>query len=127
MELTASQLEELADTLVESDDQLLEHLVKLRKDHGLTQSDVAERMGVSQPTVAAFERYDANPTLSTLRRYALAVGGSVHHVVEDYCCAFTNEVFATITTTPSSGWQRPLPFEWSWSDGPARVESHVIR
>lgn len=127
MELTAAQLEELADTLVESDDQLLEHLVKLRKDHGLTQSDVAERMGVSQPTVAAFERYDANPTLSTLRRYALAVGGSVRHVVDDYCCAFTNEVFATITVPSSSGWQRPLPFEWSWSDGPAQVEAHVIR
>ncbi len=127
MELTASQLEELADTLVESDDQLLEHLVKLRKDHGLTQSDVAERMGVSQPTVAAFERYDANPTLSTLRRYALAVGGSVHHVVEDFCCAFTNEVFATITATPSSGWRRSQPFEWSWSDGPAQIEAHVVR
>lgn len=127
MELTGAQLEELADSLVESDDQLLEKLVKLRKDHGLTQSDVAERMGVSQPTVAAFERYDANPTLSTIRRYALAVGGSVRHAVDDYCCAFTDEVFAVFSGTPSAGWQRPRPFEWSWSDGPAQVEAHVIR
>lgn len=127
MELTASQLEELADSLVESHDQLLENLVSLRKSHGLTQSDVAVRMGVSQPTVASFERYDANPTLSTIRRYALAVGASIDHVVEDHCCEFTNEVFAEIVGKPSSAWQRPRAFDWAWSEGPARVESHVLR
>ncbi len=54
----------------------------LRKKHHLTQADVAERMGVSQPTVAEFERYDANPTLSAIRRYALAVGARAFAVRE---------------------------------------------
>jgi transcriptional regulator with XRE-family HTH domain len=40
-------------------------------------------MGVTQPTVAAFEAHDSNPTLATLRRYALAVRASVSYTVED--------------------------------------------
>lgn len=71
--------------LADSHDQLLKELVALRKVHGLSQAAVAERMSVSQPTVAAFERYDANPTLSTIRRYALAVHASIEHVVADSC------------------------------------------
>ncbi|WP_192807309.1 hypothetical protein [Leifsonia xyli] len=39
----------------------------------------------SQPTVAAFERYEANPTLSTIRHYALAIGAGIKHHVEDQC------------------------------------------
>ena len=55
-----------ADLLVDARDRLLEDLVSLRKEHKLSQQTVAERVGVSQPTVAAFERYDANPTVSTI-------------------------------------------------------------
>ena len=65
-------LERRADLLVDARDRLLEGLVRLRKEHKLSQQTVAERMGVSQPTVAAFERYDANPTVSSIIRYAMA-------------------------------------------------------
>lgn len=127
MELTASQLEELADFLVESHDELLEKLIKQRKDHSLSQAEVAERMGVSQPTVAAFERYDANPTLSTVRRYALAVGAAIEHRVEDRCCDFSSEVFAEITGKPDLAWQRPRAFDWAWSAGSAEVVTNANR
>jgi transcriptional regulator with XRE-family HTH domain len=40
-------------------------------------------MGVTQPSVAAFEREDSNPTLSTIRRYALAVGARISYQVLD--------------------------------------------
>ncbi len=76
-----------ADSLIEDHAAMRAALVALRKKHGLSQSAVAERMGVSQPTVAGFEHYDANPTLSTLRRYALAVGGRLHTDVVDDCAA----------------------------------------
>ncbi|ACZ31929.1 transcriptional regulator, XRE family [Xylanimonas cellulosilytica DSM 15894] len=82
-------LEARADSLVEAHEKLLDSLVRFRKKHGLTQADVAERMGVSQPTVAAFERYDANPTLSTIRRYALAVEVRLREEVVDDCCPGT--------------------------------------
>lgn len=56
---------------------MMEKLVDLRDEHGMSQTDVANRMGVSQSAVAQFERYDANPTLATIRRYALAVEAEV--------------------------------------------------
>lgn len=70
-----------ATQLVENDRALLRRLIQLRGDQGLTQQDVADRMGVTQPTVARFEAYDSNPTLASIRRYAHAIGALVTHVV----------------------------------------------
>lgn len=56
----------------------LDVLLKARKEAGLTQTDVAERMGVSQPVLARIEgslgNRKSSPTLATLRRYAAACG-----------------------------------------------------
>ena len=60
-------------------------LVKQRKDHHLSQATVAERMGVTQPTVADFERYDSNPTLRTIQKYANAVDSLISFRVDDDC------------------------------------------
>jgi len=70
----------LAEELVHEDDQLLADLVRIRRDT-MTQQEVADRLGISRPAVAAFERYDADPRLSTVRRYALAVRAHVEHIV----------------------------------------------
>ena len=73
-----------ADSLVQSDTHYLDQLVAIRKSSGLSITELADRMGVSKDTVVRFERYDANPKLSTIRRYALAVGAIVRHtVIED--------------------------------------------
>lgn len=50
-------------------------LVEARQDAGLTQKQMAERIGVSQAQVARIEKegYDAY-TLNTLRRYVAALG-----------------------------------------------------
>lgn len=71
-----------ADLLTENDRRLLDDLVRVRKERGLSQSDVAAQLGVKQPTVADFEAYDSNPTLSRIRRYAHAVGALISHRVE---------------------------------------------
>lgn len=62
--------------------ELKARLVRVRRKAGLSQEDVAERMSVSQQTVSKFERYDSDPKLSTLRRYANAVGALIEHQVE---------------------------------------------
>ncbi|MDR1188372.1 MAG: helix-turn-helix domain-containing protein [Bifidobacteriaceae bacterium] len=80
---TDEALDRRADDLVRNHENLLDALVAMRKRHGLTQAEVAERMGVTQPSVAQFERYDSNPTLSTIRRYAMAVGAVVKSQVVD--------------------------------------------
>ena len=65
----------------ERDMDLIDRLVLIRRDQNLTQREVAERMGRSQPNVSAFERVGGDPHLSTVRRYAAAIGASVHWVV----------------------------------------------
>ena len=57
---------------------LLDELLKARHTAGLTQEEVAERMGATLPTVARLESADRNqgllPSITTLRKYAEAVG-----------------------------------------------------
>ena len=57
---------------------LLDLLLKARHDAGLTQAQVAERMGTQPPAIARLERSLAtgkhSPSLATLRKYAEACG-----------------------------------------------------
>ena len=83
MKDSRARIEARAIALAEDHDQFISELIKMRKEKGLSQEQVGERMGISQPAVAIFERYDANPTLSSIRRYALAVGASLETSVTD--------------------------------------------
>ncbi|HEY2949507.1 MAG TPA: helix-turn-helix domain-containing protein [Micromonosporaceae bacterium] len=56
----------------------LADLVAQRRAAGLSQADVAARMGTSQPAVARLEAGNVDVRLSTLERYAAAVGGRLH-------------------------------------------------
>ena len=49
-------------------------LRRARLDAGLTQAQLAARLGVTQPTVAALERPGANPRVRTLERALGATG-----------------------------------------------------
>ena len=53
-------------------------LLQARKDAGMTQAEVAAKMGVSQPVLARIESSLGSrkhaPSLETLRRYAIACG-----------------------------------------------------
>ena len=57
---------------------LLDALLKARQEAGLTQAQVAERMGTHAPAVARLERSLAtgrhSPSIATLRRYVKACG-----------------------------------------------------
>ena len=56
---------------------LVEELYKARHEAGLTQQEVAERMGAKQAYVAAMEKGRKNITFSTLTKYAAACGKKV--------------------------------------------------
>lgn len=47
---------------------------RLRTDSGLTQAELAERMGTTQSAIARMEGGGTRPTLETLERLARAVG-----------------------------------------------------
>jgi transcriptional regulator with XRE-family HTH domain len=57
---------------------LLDELLKARRRAGLTQAEVAARMGTKTPAVARLEAGGGNrrhsPSVATLRKYAEAVG-----------------------------------------------------
>jgi len=46
----------------------------LRVHQGITQSEMAACLSVTQPTYNGYERYDANPTLETINRLEQALG-----------------------------------------------------
>lgn len=58
-------------------------LSQLREQAGLTQAQVAERMGISQPRVSQLENGDPRELMvATLDRYVAALGGRLRMVVD---------------------------------------------
>lgn len=58
-----------------------ERLKKLRKDAGLTQVDVANKLGISQPAYASWERGIKKPTQDNLVKIAQILNTSVDYLV----------------------------------------------
>ena len=63
---------------LEGEFQLLKEMLRARKRAGLTQQEVADKMGTKAPAIARLESTTADskssPSLNTLRKYAQAVG-----------------------------------------------------
>lgn len=59
-------------------------LIQMRQKSGLTQKEVAKRLGVSQPRVAEIEQLRNDPQISSIVKYARAIGAElkVHMVSE---------------------------------------------
>jgi predicted transcriptional regulator len=64
--------------LAERRRQLVVGLVARRRELGLSQTAVAARMGTSQPAVARLESGAADVRVTTLERYAAALGRQLH-------------------------------------------------
>lgn len=52
-------------------------LALLREELDVSQTHLAEVLGIKQPSVAKMEKVDNDPKLSTLRRYIAALGGEL--------------------------------------------------
>ena len=70
-----------ARSLVAADRALVRDLVAVRERGGMTQADVARAMGTDQASVSRFESGHSDAHLSTVRRYAKAVGALIRHEV----------------------------------------------
>jgi len=67
-------------TGIEDELRLAAGLTALRENAGLSQRELAKRIGISQPRVAAIER-SRNVTLDVLEQYVTAVGGQLEITV----------------------------------------------
>ena len=55
-----------------------------REKMGLSQSALAKRMHISQQAVAKYEKIVEQPKLSTVRKIAHALGGTISELVTDW-------------------------------------------
>jgi len=69
--------DERAAQMAEDRARLVRDLAAQRQAAGLSQTEVAARMGTSQSAVARLESGTADVRASTLERYAAAVGGQI--------------------------------------------------
>ncbi|RBP49354.1 helix-turn-helix domain-containing protein [Arenicella xantha] len=58
------------------------HLAELRQLLEKTQSEIAEAMGVTQPTIAGIEKLGNDMKLSSLKKYIEALGGKLNINIE---------------------------------------------
>lgn len=73
--------EELAFDLYKAADDLLDNLVSMRKYRGMTQSQLADEMGVSQSYISQIEN-GQKQLVSLLTDYAQEVGARIKYEVE---------------------------------------------
>ncbi len=55
-------------------EEVIAQYIKCRKEQGLTQSDVADVLGVKRPNIARFENGTYNPTLDFMVKVAESMG-----------------------------------------------------
>lgn len=80
-----SLVKALEDPRVQYDDQKLKEeieleyiLQKMREEAGLSQAEVAKRLGVTPPAISRLEKKPTHASFKTLKRYALACGFSLY-------------------------------------------------
>jgi transcriptional regulator with XRE-family HTH domain len=67
-------------------ERLIDTLVDLRCRLGVSQAELAREMDTTQSTVSKFERAGGDPRVSTLQRYASAIGAHVRFSVDASGC-----------------------------------------
>ena len=63
--------------LLESEFKLIDTLRSMRKKSGLTQEEIARRMGTQKGNISRLEKGSSNPSWNTIQNYAHACGFEV--------------------------------------------------
>jgi len=106
----------LAQQLALEDQFLVHKLIQLRKAREISQTDIASKLGVSQAAISAFERLGNDPKLSTIRKYARAIGAMIRHQVDEngfteFSESITHFSSESPTTTPTAAaWARDCAY-----------------
>lgn len=60
-----------------------ENIKKIRKERGLTQKQLGEKLGISQAAIGQFESNKANPKMETIQKIANALNVSLNDLIPD--------------------------------------------
>lgn len=58
--------------------ELTNQLLKMRKASGLTQEEIAKKMGTTRSNICRLEKLGTHPRVDTIEKYANACGFSLH-------------------------------------------------
>ena len=61
---------------------LCERLKKIRHEKGMSQGDIARKLGVHRSYISGIERGVRNPTVKNVERIAVALGVSPHTLLQ---------------------------------------------
>lgn len=87
---------------------LTDKLISLRKESGLTQNDLAEKMEVSRQAVSLWESGETLPSMDKLRRLSELYGVSVDYLVNDGAERPTAAVAVMEKPGPKKTWRKPV-------------------
>lgn len=71
------------DSMADDSGELIDQLAALRRTRGLSQTEVAARMGTSQSALARLEAGQTDVRVSTLARYAAAMDADLGFALRD--------------------------------------------
>lgn len=98
------------------------NVAKIRKRRGLTQADLAAKVGVEQPTISRIERGDDGVTLRLLNQIATALDVEIADIFSsDRSEAETQliEVYRRLSPERQKGWQDMLALAMSSPETPS--------
>lgn len=68
---------------LEAEFELIDTLLFMRKKSGLTQDEIAKKMGTQKSNISRLEKGSSNPSWKTLQNYAHACGFEIHMEVHE--------------------------------------------
>ena len=72
-------------------------LMDIRETKGITQAELAKKMGTKQAAISRFEKYNTQPTLEFMFKYAKALGVNLHiSTTKDYSITFSQADYTRI-------------------------------
>jgi transcriptional regulator with XRE-family HTH domain len=95
-------------------------LREARESAGLTQAELAQRLGRSQQAVAQAERWQSNPTIAFTKRWALATGRVA-------VLALTNDEGRSLLLTQNAGVAKVVPPRLGVKRKPTRSRRSPVR
>lgn len=70
-----------------------EKLINLRKENGMSQEELGDRLGVTRQTISKWELGQATPNMTNLNELGTLFNVSINYLVDDNCDTYNKKQF----------------------------------